>query len=48
MGRKNQMIIIEHSLGYDAGYSYFDDVDALSFCRDDIHEFYLLHPSFYE
>ena len=47
-GPENQMIIIEHSLGYDAGYSYFDDVDALSFCRDDIHEFYLLHPSFYE
>lgn len=47
-GSENQMIIIEHSLGYDAGYRYFDGVDALSFCKDDIHEFYLIHPSFYE
>ena len=47
-GSENQMIIIEYNVGYDAGYSYFDDVDALAFCKDDIHEFYLLHPSFYE
>ena len=47
-GPENQMIIIEHSLGYDAGYRYFAEVDTLSFCKDDIHEFYLLHPSFYE
>ena len=47
-GPENQMIIIEHSLGYDAGYRYFDEVDTLFFCKDDLHEFYLLHPSFYE